>query len=93
MRRSSVEWNEFLKDVCQRILELRSSAEYECYFGLLFYLNKELEIVDDASSNKIFKKILPKATKEEETQMHACLGCDPCPPAEWTTEVIEKLES
>jgi len=99
MRRTSVEWNKFLKDVCQRILELRSSAEYEkcldceCYFGLLFYLNKELIIVDDTSSNKMFKKILPKAFKEEEAQIHACLGCDPCPPAEWTTEVIEKLES
>jgi len=99
MRRTSVEWNEFLKNVCQRILGLRNNAEYEkcldceCYFGLLFYLNKELIMVDDASSKKMFKKIIPKATKEEEAQMHACLGCNPCPPAEWTTEVIEKLES
>ena len=99
MRRTSVEWKEFLKNVCQRILGLRNNAEYEkcldceCYFGLLFYLNKELIMVDDASSTKMFKKIIPKATKEEEAQMHACLGCNPCLPAEWTTEVIEKLES
>ena len=99
MRRTSVEWKEFLKNVCQRILGLRNNAEYEkcldceCYFGLLFYLNKELIMVDDASSKKMFKKIIPKATKEEEAQMHACLGCNPCLPAEWTTEVIEKLES
>ncbi len=99
MRRTSAEWKSYLKEVCQRILMLRSSDEYEkcldceCYFGLLFYLNKELIMVDDASSKRMFKKILPKAAKEEEAQMHACLGCNPCPPAEWTTEVIEKLES
>jgi hypothetical protein len=99
MRRTSTEWKSYLKEVCQRILELRRNAEYEkcldceCYFGLLFYLNKELIIVDDVSSKRLFKKILPKAKKEEEAQMHACLGCDPCPPAKWTTEVIEKFES
>lgn len=99
MKRTSAEWKGFLKDLYQRIKELRDNVVYEkcadceCYFGLLFYLNKELTIVDDASLSEMFKKALMEWKRSKRAQIHACLGCEPCPPAEWTAEMIMKLKS
>ncbi len=99
MRRTSVEWKEFLREVFQRIQGLMGNIEdekcldCECYFGLLFYLKKELTMIDDESINKTFEKIASAAESHKDAQIHACLGCDPCPPAKWTTELIKKFES
>ena len=99
MRRTSVEWKEFLKEIFQKIQRLMGNTEdekcldCECYFGLLFYLKKELTMIDDESINKMFEEITPATKSNEEAQIHACLGCDPCPPAEWTTELIKKSGS
>ena len=99
MKRTSVEWRRFLEEIYKKIKELKKNAEYEkcadceCYFGLLFYLNKELTIIDDSYFNKMFKKHLAEWEKSQEARMHACQGCDSCPPAEWTAEVIKNLES
>lgn len=98
MKRTSVEWKRYLEDVSRRILELRSNVEYEkcldceCYFGLLFYLKKELMMIDDESFSKMFKEIIPAENRNGDVQIHACLGCESCPPAEWTTELIKKLK-
>jgi hypothetical protein len=99
MRRTSVEWKEFLREVFLKIQSLMGKTEdekcldCECYFGLLFYLKKELTMIDDESINKMFEEISHATESNEDAQIHACLGCDPCPPAEWTTELIKKFES
>ena len=68
-------------------------AECECYFGLLFYLNTELTIINDASLSEMFKKALLEWKTSKKAQIHSCLDCEPCPPAEWTAEMIMKLKS
>lgn len=99
MRRTSVEWKEFLREVFRKIRSLTGDAENEkcldceCYFGLLFYLKKELTMIDDESINRMFEKIASVTERNHGARMHACLGCDPCPPAEWTTELIKKFGS
>ncbi len=99
MKRTSTEWRRFLEEIYEKIKELKKNAEYEkcaeceCYFGLLFYLNKELTMINDESFSKMFNKLLEEWERSQEARMHACLGCEPCPPAEWTTEVIKNLES
>lgn len=45
----------------------------ECYLGYL----TQLEIDSDESIDEIFAPYKP-----ERSQVHSCLGCDPCPPAD-----------
>ncbi len=85
----------FLENIHERILELKKNDEYkkclncDCYFGLLYYMKEELSKIEDQAYEEMLKNIISTFNKRKEGKIHQCLGCDPCPPAEWTTELIK----
>ncbi len=89
----------FLENIYKRILELKRNDEYkkclncDCYFGLLYYMKEELQKNEDLISKEMLSNILSAFNKRKEVKIYQCLGCDPCPPAEWTTELIRKSKT
>ncbi len=87
----------FLENIYERILELKRNDKYkkclncDCYFGLLYYMKEELSKMEARASGEMLKDIISTFNKRKEGKIHQCLGCDLCPPAEWTTELIRKL--
>ncbi len=88
----------FLENIHKRILELKRNDEYkkclncDCYFGLLYYMKEELSKIEAPAYEEMLKDIISTFNKRKESKIHQCLGCDPCPPAEWTTELIRKFK-
>jgi len=88
----------FLENICKRNSELKKNDEYkeclncECYFGLLYYMKEELLKIEDPAYKEMLDDILSTFNNRKEVKIHQCLGCDPCPPAEWTAEIIRKLK-
>jgi len=88
----------FLENIHKRILELKRNDEYkkclncDCYFGLLYYMKEELSKIEAPAYKEMQKDIISTFNKRKEGKIHQCLGCDPCPPAEWTTELIRKFK-
>ena len=54
-------------------------ATCECFLGYL----TQLEIDADPSSQPILLKHKP-----DRLEIHTCLGCDPCPPADYYAEYL-----
>lgn len=88
----------FLNDVYNRVSKLRENNEYrkclgcDCYFGLLYYMKKELSKQREPRYQEMLENVSSTFDKRSEIKMHQCLGCNPCPPAEWTSELIRKLK-
>lgn len=88
----------FLDNTYSRFSELRENDEYrkclscDCYFGLLYYMGEELSKMKGSKYEGMLKDVSSTFNKRNEVKMHQCLGCDPCPPAEWTSELLRKLK-
>lgn len=91
-------FREFLEDIYNRIVELKRNDEYrkclncDCYFGLLYYMKEELSKIEEPIYKEMLKDTSSTFDKRNEVRMHQCSGCDSCPPAEWTSEIIRKLK-
>lgn len=91
------ELEKFLDKVYAQFLELKDNDENkkclscDCYFGLLFYMREELTKMEGPKYEEMLKDTSSAFDKKSEVKMHKCLRCDPCPPAEWTSELLRKL--
>ncbi len=94
-----IELRKFVENFYKRITDLKRNDEYkkclncDCYFGLLYYMNEELQKNQDLINKQKLADILSAFNKRKEIKIYKCLGCDPCPPAEWTAELIRKSQT
>ncbi len=56
-------------------------------------MKEELQKNEDLISKEMLMDILEAFNKKKEIKINKCLGCYPCPPAEWTAELIRKSET
>jgi hypothetical protein len=86
---------EFFKDIYPKILELKKNSKFrkclncDCYFGLLYSMKEELTKWEDQKYERM-KDVSSIFDKRTEVKLHQCLGCDPCPPGEWTSELLKR---
>jgi hypothetical protein len=87
-----------LKNIYKKIAELKRKDEYkkclrcDCYYGLFYYMKEEMQKIEEPTHKEMLKDILSTFDKRKDVNIQQCLGCDPCPPAEWTTELIKNLK-
>lgn len=90
------ELGEFLRGIYGKISELQTNRQYrkclscDCYFTLLYYMKRELSKSEDTKYKGMFKDVSFLFDQRNQVKMHRCLGCDPCPPAEWNSELLKK---
>ncbi len=88
-----------IEKIYKRTSKLLIKSEYEkclkceCYFGLLYYLKDFLSEIDESQYKEMEEEILLLFNKRKESGIHQCLGCEPCPPDEWTAELIRELNA
>ncbi len=87
-----------LDEVYRRLSELRANNEYrkclscECYFGLLYLMKEELSRIEGPGCEGMLDELSHAFDERNEVKMHGCLGCEECPPAEWTTQLLGGLK-
>ncbi len=85
---------EILENTYSRLSELRENDEYgkclscDCFFGLLYYMKKGLSKSEASRHQEMLSDVSSSFDNRSDIKMHQCLGCDPCPPAEWTSELL-----
>jgi len=86
----------FLENTYKRITALKRKDEHkkclscDCYYGLLYYMKEELQKIEGSMYKEMLRNILSTFNKRKDVKIYQCLGCDACPPAEWTAELIRK---
>lgn len=55
-------------------------------------MKEELQKIEEPMYKEMLRDILSTFNKGKDVNIQQCLGCDPCPPAEWTTELIKNLK-
>jgi hypothetical protein len=89
----------FLEKIYEKSSQLKRDDKYkeclncECYFGLLYYFKEELLKIENFFNKDILDDIIFSVENRKKAKTHKCLGCDPCPPAEWTVELLRKCKS
>jgi hypothetical protein len=83
-----------LKNSYKRITKLRENDEYrkclscDCYFVLLYHMRDAFSKMENPRHGQMLRDVSSKFDKRNQVNLHQCLGCNPCPPAEWATGLL-----